>query len=72
VIDLDSFVGEVHGYAKQGAGVAYTGERGYHPLLATRSGSGEVLHVRQRKGRAASGRLSDFLCVRAVGLRSGS
>lgn len=56
VIDLDSFVGEVHGYGKQGAGVAYTGERGYHPLLATRSGTGEVLHVRQRKGRAASGR----------------
>lgn len=56
VIDIDSFVGEVHGYEKQGAGVAYTGERGYHPLLATRSGTGETLHVRQRKGRAASGR----------------
>src|SRR5207247_544016 len=34
----------------------YTGERGYHPLLATRSGTGEVLHVRQRKGSAGSGR----------------
>jgi hypothetical protein len=56
VIDIDSFVGEVHGYAKQGAGFGYTGERGYHPLLATRSGSGEVLHVRQRKGQAGSGR----------------
>jgi Transposase DDE domain group 1 len=56
VIDLDSFVGEVHGYQKQGAGFGYTGERGYHPLLATRSGTGEVLHVRQRKGQAGSGR----------------
>jgi hypothetical protein len=56
VIDIDSFVGEVHGYEKQGAGVAYTGERGYHPLVASRSGSGEVLHVRHRKGTAASGR----------------
>jgi hypothetical protein len=56
VIDVDSFIGEVHGYQKQGAGFGYTGERGYHPLLATRSGSGEVLHVRQRKGAAGSGR----------------
>jgi hypothetical protein len=56
VIDIDSFVGEVHGYEKQGAGFSYTGARGYHPLLATRSGTGEALHVRQRKGQAASGR----------------
>jgi Transposase DDE domain group 1 len=56
VIDIDSFVGQVHGYAKQGAGFGYTGERGYHPLLASRSGSGEVLHIRQRKGQAGSGR----------------
>ena len=56
VIDLDSFVGEVHGSEKQGAGFGYTGERGYHPILATRSGTGEVLHVRLRKGQAGSGR----------------
>lgn len=56
VVDIDSFVGEVHGYQKQGAGFGYTGERGYHPLLATRSGTGEVLHIRQRKGSAGSGR----------------
>src|SRR2546423_4164706 len=56
VIDIDSFVGEVHGWEKQGAAFGYTGERGYHPLLATRSGTGEVLHVRQRKGSAGSGR----------------
>ena len=58
VIDIDSFVGEVHGYQKQGTGFGYTGERGYHPLLATRSGTGEVLHVRQRKGPAGSGKVS--------------
>jgi hypothetical protein len=56
VIDIDSFVGEVHGYEKQGAGFGYSGERGYHPLLATRSGSGEALHVRLRKGSANSAR----------------
>jgi hypothetical protein len=29
VIDIDSFVGEVHGHAKQGAGYGYTGKLGY-------------------------------------------
>jgi len=52
VIDVDSFVGEVHGHAKQGAGYGYTGKLGYHPLLATRAETSEVLHVRQRKGQA--------------------
>jgi hypothetical protein len=52
VIDVDSFVGEVHGPAKQGAGYGYTHKLGYHPLLATRSDTNEVLHVRLRKGAA--------------------
>jgi hypothetical protein len=52
VIDLDSFVGEVHGYNKQGAAYGYTRELGYHPLLATRAGTDETLHVRLRKGSA--------------------
>jgi len=52
VIDVDSFVGEVHGPAKQGAGYGYTHKLGYHPLLATRAGTSEVLHVRLRKGAA--------------------
>jgi hypothetical protein len=56
VVDIDSFVGEVHGYAKQGAARGYTGALGYHPLLATRAGTGEALHVRLRKGSAGSGR----------------
>ena len=33
VIDIDSFVGEVHGYKKQGASYGYTKKLGYHPLL---------------------------------------
>ncbi len=52
VIDIDSFVGEVHGYDKQGAAYGYTHKLGYHPLLATRAGTDEVLHVRTRKGSA--------------------
>ena len=51
-IDVDSFVGEVHGYRKQGAAFGYTRKRGYHPILASRAESGEVLHLRLRKGSA--------------------
>ena len=52
VIDIDSFIGEVHGHRKQGAGYGYTHRLGYHPLLATRADTSEVLHVRLRKGQA--------------------
>jgi hypothetical protein len=52
IVDVDSFVGEVHGYAKQGAGFGYTGRRGYHPIVATRADTGEVLHIRARRGSA--------------------
>jgi hypothetical protein len=52
VVDIDSFIGEVHGYGKQGAGYGYTKKLGYHPLLATRAGSAEVLHIRNRRGQA--------------------
>ncbi|HEX9312951.1 MAG TPA: IS1380 family transposase, partial [Actinomycetota bacterium] len=55
-IDLDSTVCEVHGYHKGGATYGYTRQLGYHPLLATRAQTGEVLHARQRTGKAASGR----------------
>jgi Transposase DDE domain group 1 len=56
VVDVDSFVGEVYGHDKQGAGFGYTGRRGYHPILATRAGTGEVLHIRARKGSANTSR----------------
>jgi len=49
VVDVDSFVGEVHGREKQGASFGYTHTRGYHPIFATRAGTGEVLHIRARK-----------------------
>jgi len=52
VIDVDSFVGEVCGYKKQGAGYGYTRVFGYHPILATRADTREALHIRLRKGSA--------------------
>jgi hypothetical protein len=51
-IDVDSTICDVHGKAKQGAGYGYTKSLGYHPLLATRADTGEVLHARMRKGSA--------------------
>jgi Transposase DDE domain group 1 len=52
VIDIDSFIGEVHGDDKQGASYGYTRQLGYHPILAVRTDTGEVLHIRNRKGKA--------------------
>jgi hypothetical protein len=40
VVDVDSFVGEVHGYSKQDAAYGYTRQRGYHPILASRADTG--------------------------------
>jgi Transposase DDE domain group 1 len=55
-VDVDSTICEVHGYHKQGACYGYTHRLGYHPLLATRADSGEVLHARLRKGAANTAR----------------
>jgi len=52
VIDVDSTICEVCGQNKHGASFGYTKKRCYHPILSTRSDTGEVLHTRQRKGAA--------------------
>ena len=52
VIDVDSFVGEVCGYLKQGAAYGYTKLFDYHPILATPADTREALHIRLRKGSA--------------------
>lgn len=65
-IDIDSFLGEAKGRLKQGASRGYTGVRGYHPLIATRAGTGEVLHARLRKGAAHSGRGALRFCEELI------
>jgi hypothetical protein len=52
IVDVDSFVGEVCGYQKQGAAYGYSKLFGYHPILATRADTREALHIRLRKGSA--------------------
>jgi hypothetical protein len=54
-IDLDSTICEVHGHHKHGAAYGYTKVLGYHPLLAARADTGEVLHARLRKGSSQRG-----------------
>ncbi len=56
IIDVDSTIVEVHGKKKQGASYSYTRQLGLHPLVATRADTGEVLHLRTRKGSANSAR----------------
>jgi hypothetical protein len=70
VIDVDSFVGEVCGRLKQGAAYGYTKVLGYHPILATRADTREVLHIRLRRGSANTSkgmlRFTDELIARVT------
>ena len=54
-IGIASTICAVHGKQKQGAAYGYTHVLGYHPLIATRAGTGEVLHARLRKGSSQRG-----------------
>jgi hypothetical protein len=56
IIDVDSTICEVHGHHKGGAAYGYTRVLGYHPLLASRADTGEVLHLRMRTGSANTAR----------------
>ena len=67
-IDLDSTMCETYGLAKQGARHhGYTGQRGYHPLLAIAAGTGEVLMARLREGRANTARGAAHFLRETVG-----
>ena len=67
-IDLDSTICETYGLAKEGARHhGYTGARGYHPLLATAAGTGEVLMSRLREGRANTARGAAHFLRETVG-----
>ena len=54
-VDLDSTVCEVCGRAKHGAAYGHTKVLGYHPLVAVRADTGEVLHSRMRSGSSQRG-----------------
>ena len=63
-IDLDSTICETYGSTKEGARHhGYTGQRGYHPLLAVAAGTGDVLMARLREGRAITARPAASPCI---------
>ena len=66
-IDLDSTICEVHGTHKQGASYGYTKVLGFHPVLATRADTGEVLHLRFRRGSANTQRGAQRFVRETVG-----
>ena len=67
-IDLDSTICETYGVAKEGSRHhGYTGQRGYHPLLAVAAGTGDVLMVRLRAGRANTARGAAHFLRETVG-----
>ena len=67
-IDLDSTICETYGLAKEGARHhSYTGQRGYHPLLAIAAGTGDVLMSRLREDRANTARGAAHFLRETVG-----
>jgi len=54
-LDLDSTICEVSGKDKAGAAYGHTNVLGYHPLVATRAGTGEIAAVRLREGASQRG-----------------
>ena len=67
-IDLDSTICETYGLGKEGARRhGYTGQRGYHPLLAVAADTGDVLMARLRQGRANTARGADHFLRETVG-----
>ena len=54
-VDLDSTICPVSGKGKQGAAYGYTKELGYHPLVAFRASTGEVVGARLREGSSQRG-----------------
>ena len=54
-IDADGTICEVVGKTKHGAAYGYTGQLGYHPLVAAISETGEIVHARMRGGSSRKG-----------------
>ena len=67
-IDLDSTICETYGLGKEGARHhGYTGQRGYHPLLAVAADTGDALMARLRAGRANTARGAAHFLRETVG-----
>ena len=66
-IDIDSTICETYGLAKEGGSeFNYTHVRGYHPLIAVVSGTGDILNTRLRKGPANTCRGASSFVVETI------
>ncbi len=65
-IDIDSTILEVHGN-KLGASYGYTTALAFDTAIATRADTGEVLHLRFRKGSSKSQRAAQSFESEFVG-----
>jgi len=68
-VDVDDTIGEVHGYAKQGAGFGYSGIRGLNLQLATIStplAAPVIARTRLRKGNTASAAGAGRMLAQAI------
>jgi hypothetical protein len=68
-VDVDDTIGEVHGYAKQGAAFGYSGVRGLNVQLATIStplAAPVIARARLRKGNTASAAGAGRLLAQAL------
>lgn len=66
-IDLDSTICEVYGHTKEGAAYGHTRTLGYHPLMATRADTDEVIATRLRGGNANEMRGSGSFVREVIG-----
>lgn len=68
-VDLDDTIGQVHGYAKQGAGFGYSGVRGLNALIATIStptSAPVIAECSLRRGATRSGKGAAWHLRRAL------
>lgn len=59
-IEADGSIVETHGEKKEGIGMNYKGQWGYHPLVVTLAQTGEVLYLSNRSGNRPSHEGSAF------------
>ena len=65
-LDVDSTICELYGKNKEGASYGYTKVLGLHPLIATLGKTGDIVHVRNRRGSAHSGRGSAYFITETI------
>jgi hypothetical protein len=68
IIDMDGHLVGTTGKCKEGMDIAYDGTWGYHPLVVSLAGTGEVLSLLNRSGNRPSHEGAAAQCDRAIAL----